>query len=84
MYLFATQRIIIKFLARKCVKPKEMLRRPQAQFLDNCLKKPQVYEWQKQFQAGREVVKNLPYDRRPRISLTNRNIITILSLIERD
>jgi len=79
------QRIIIKFLTCEGVKPSEILRTLQAQFPDNCLKKPlKVYEWHKQFQAGREAVENEPHDRRPRTSLTEQNIAAARGLIERN
>lgn len=78
------RRIIIKFVTYEGVKPSEILRRLQAQFPDNCLKKPQVYEWHNQFSAEREAVENEPHGRRTRTNLTEQNITAVREIIERD
>lgn len=78
------QRIIVKFLTNEGVKPSEILRRLQAQFKDNTLKKTQVYSWHTQFLKGREAVENASHQRRPRTSVTNDNIRTVSRLLQDD
>jgi hypothetical protein len=52
------QRIIIKFLSRKGVKPAEILRRLTEQFKEQILSRARVFAWHKLFVEGREHIEN--------------------------
>ncbi|XP_014485164.1 PREDICTED: histone-lysine N-methyltransferase SETMAR-like, partial [Dinoponera quadriceps] len=66
------------------VKPSVILRKLEAPFGDNTLKKTQVYKWYKQFLEGRESIENEGHRRRPRTRVTEENIRLVGSLIEGD
>ena len=68
------QRIVIKFLFGENVQSAEIHHRLQQQYGEECLSRTLVFERCKCFRKGRERVENEPHDRRPRTSITERNI----------
>jgi len=68
------QRIVIKFLVGENIPSAEIHHRLQQQYGEECLSWTCVFEWCKCFREGRERVENEPHDRRPRTSVTERNI----------
>ncbi|KAG5326632.1 GVQW3 protein, partial [Pseudoatta argentina] len=64
------QRVIIKFLTKKGVKPCAILTGLKVQYGDDTLSKTQVFDWAKKFKSGRESVENVSHNRRPRSSVS--------------
>lgn len=77
---FVTQRIIIKFLARECLKPSEIWRRLRGQFQNDCLKKSQVYEWHKQCGTRCKAVENELYPSASANQFDRTNIDAVLTI----
>jgi hypothetical protein len=74
------QRIIVKFLTKEGVIRNEIFTRLQAQFGDECLSQPRVFNWAKSFR-GRNHAENEPHARRPRTSVNPDNVLKIGELI---
>jgi hypothetical protein len=54
-----TQRIIVKFLTKRNVKPADILMRLRAQFGDETFSTTQVYDWSKPFKDSRTEAGNM-------------------------
>jgi hypothetical protein len=53
------QRIIVKFLTNKNVKPAEILKRLREKFGNETLSRIRVYNWSKSFKKGRTEIENM-------------------------
>ena len=67
------QRIIIKLLATKGIKPAEFWGDFENNMVNKTLSKMQVFHWHKQFFSGWKTVENQPHQRRPRTSVRRKH-----------
>ena len=84
VHLFVVQRIIIKYLTKKGVKPSEIFIILMVQFRDTRLSQNRVYVWSTEFEDKQEKIDNESHDRRPRTSFTDDNILQDRELHEHD
>ena len=54
------QRVVMKFLVNKGIKPPDIYRRLQAQYGDETLSRSKIFEWCKRFKDGRTSVRDDP------------------------
>jgi len=78
------QRVVMKFLTNENTGPNEIQRRLREQYGESTLSKTQVKFWHKEFHRGRDAVQNTRHQRRPRTSITPKNITAVCDLIEGD
>jgi len=84
VHVSVEQRIIIKFLTKEGCKPSESCSRLKRQYGKKTLSNVSVYKWSSASKKGRETVKNEPYERRPRTSITGENSDRVDALIRED
>jgi hypothetical protein len=73
---------VIRFLFAEDFKPVEIIRGMQAQYVDSCLLRSEIYEWIDHLKKGRTSVCDEERSGRPSTSRTENNIQTIERMVQ--
>ena len=75
------RRVCLKFCVSNGIMAMESLKMLQKCFGESTLLRTQVFEWQKAFSEGREVVENFPHASSPSTSVNDDNIENVKKIV---